>query len=257
VLALALALLGRPAGSARAQANCQFVLGFATLRNLIGAQTVGVCLENQRSAANGNAEQKTIGGLLVWRKADNWTAFTDGYRTWINGPLGLQQRLNVERFPWEVNGPVVPVSMLLPAAELGAGYREIDALTNTSGSLAQDDTGRLIESTQYTVVDDSAFGPLVYQTIFRSQGFGYCLPDDEIAWQDVTKTPTGATCVGRFQQPRTFYGKPVDTVALAVTSKDGYAVLVSLLGRQQDYYTAPTAQRAGQIAGQIRLRIPG
>ncbi len=37
----------------------------------------------------------------MWRKADNWTAFTDGYRTWINGPNGLEQRLNSERFPWE------------------------------------------------------------------------------------------------------------------------------------------------------------
>jgi len=26
--------------------------------------------------------------VLVWRKADNRTAFTDGYRTWINGPRG-------------------------------------------------------------------------------------------------------------------------------------------------------------------------
>ena len=36
--------------------------------------------------------------FLVWRKADNWTAFTDGYRTWINGPSGLQVRLNTEHF---------------------------------------------------------------------------------------------------------------------------------------------------------------
>ena len=37
-------------------------------------------------------------GLLVWRKADNHTAFTDGYRTWVNGPYGLQVRLNTARF---------------------------------------------------------------------------------------------------------------------------------------------------------------
>ena len=47
--------------------------------------------------------QQTTGGLLVWRKADNWTAFTDGYRTWINGPNGLVQRLNTERFEWEAD----------------------------------------------------------------------------------------------------------------------------------------------------------
>ena len=80
---------------------CTFVLGFATLRDLIGAATVGDCLEDQRFAANGNAEQRTTGGLLVWRKADNWTAFTDGYQTWLNGPQGLQRRLNNERFSWE------------------------------------------------------------------------------------------------------------------------------------------------------------
>ena len=37
---------------------------------------------------NGDGLQETTawhgkGGLMVWRKADNFTAFTDGYRTWI------------------------------------------------------------------------------------------------------------------------------------------------------------------------------
>jgi hypothetical protein len=31
------------------------------------------------------------------------TAFTDGFQTWVNGPLGLQQRLNTQRFWWEAN----------------------------------------------------------------------------------------------------------------------------------------------------------
>lgn len=39
--------------------------------------------------------------MLVWRKADNFTAFTDGFRSWVNGPRGPQQRLNSERFSWE------------------------------------------------------------------------------------------------------------------------------------------------------------
>ena len=84
-----------------AAADCQFVLGFATLRDLIGHTIVGECLENEHHSANGDGMQQTTGGLLVWRKADNRTAFTDGYRTWINGPNGLEQRLNTERFPWE------------------------------------------------------------------------------------------------------------------------------------------------------------
>src|SRR6185437_12780780 len=59
-------------------------------------------------AANGDAQQHTTKGLLAWRKADNWTAFTDGYRTWINGPDGLVKRLNADRFPWEHDGGSLP-----------------------------------------------------------------------------------------------------------------------------------------------------
>ena len=91
-------------------ADCQFILGFATLKALIdeaeGPDKVGECLEDQRfNPANGDALQQTTGGLLVWRKLDNWTAFTDGYRTWINGPHGLQARLNTETFDWEAAPP--------------------------------------------------------------------------------------------------------------------------------------------------------
>ena len=94
---LALLLVLQP-GPASAQAGCRFALGFKALAEQIPA-VVGDCLEDERvNPANGDALQRTTGGLLVWRKADNWTAFTDGYRTWVNGPLGLQQRLNTERF---------------------------------------------------------------------------------------------------------------------------------------------------------------
>ena len=103
--------------------ECRFVLGFKTLRDLIGHDIVGECLENEHSNAAGNREQQTTGGLLVWRKADNWTAFTDGYRTWINGPNGLEQRLNTERFPWEpdyVAPPTpTPVSVSAPTPSTG------------------------------------------------------------------------------------------------------------------------------------------
>ncbi len=86
-------------------ADCEFVHGFATLRNLIGHEIVGECLENEHYNAIGDSNQQTTGGLLAWRKVDNWTAFTDGYRTWINGPNGLEQRLNTERFEWEQDPP--------------------------------------------------------------------------------------------------------------------------------------------------------
>ena len=96
-----------------AAAECQFVLGFKTLRDLIGHGIVGECLENEHHGANGDALQQTTGGLLVWRKADNWTAFTDGYRSWVNGPYGLQQRLNTQRFAWEADRS--PVTSVVPS----------------------------------------------------------------------------------------------------------------------------------------------
>jgi LysM repeat protein len=102
-------LLPAAAGQVQAAANCQFVLGFATLAAAI-PQQVGQCVENEsHDAANGDALQHTTGGLLVWRKADNWTAFTDGYRTWVNGPNGVQERLNTQRFAWEANPDHLPL----------------------------------------------------------------------------------------------------------------------------------------------------
>ena len=100
VLCFLLALMG---ASTVAAADCQFVLGFNTLRDLIGHDIVGECLENEHYNEIGDSVQQTTGGLMAWRKADNWTAFTDGYRTWVNGPNGLQQRLNTERFEWEAD----------------------------------------------------------------------------------------------------------------------------------------------------------
>jgi hypothetical protein len=92
--------------TAAAQAPCGFALGFKAIADQI-PDRVGTCIDDERfNTANGNAEQRTTahhgqGGLLVWRKADNWTAFTDGHWTWVNGPYGLQRRLNTERFAWE------------------------------------------------------------------------------------------------------------------------------------------------------------
>lgn len=81
--------------------DCQFVLGFKVLHDLVPG-IVGDCLTDEgHNPANGDGLQQTTKGLLVWRKFDNWTAFTDGYQTWINGPYGLQQRLNAQRFVWE------------------------------------------------------------------------------------------------------------------------------------------------------------
>lgn len=118
-LAIMLAHLLVPANASAAE--CRFVLGFATLKALIdaieGPEVVGECLENERTnPLNGDSLQHTTGGLMVWRKHDNVTVFTDGYRSWINGPYGLQERLNSERFDWETEPPPVETPEPAPTA---------------------------------------------------------------------------------------------------------------------------------------------
>jgi hypothetical protein len=101
-LLLTVVVFGSPTAlAAPPGATCGFVGGFATLHDL-APDVVGDCKEDEHhDATSGDALQATTNGLLVWRKADNWTAFTDGSTTWINGPEGLQSRPNDQRFAWE------------------------------------------------------------------------------------------------------------------------------------------------------------
>jgi hypothetical protein len=71
---------------------------------------VGNCVDDVTYATNGDGQQRTTNGLLVWRKADNWTAFTNGYWTWINGLGGIAKRLNTQRFPCEANPDHLPTA---------------------------------------------------------------------------------------------------------------------------------------------------
>ena len=98
--------------------DCVFQLGFKTLHDLI-PDVVGDCLDGERhDSATGMTLQNTTNGQLIWRKADNWTGFTDGERTWINGPEGLQQRLNSERFDWEAPAAAPMVTQRLTLEQL-------------------------------------------------------------------------------------------------------------------------------------------
>ena len=111
--------------------DCEFVQGFKTLRDLIGHEIVGECLENEYYNENGDSTQATTGGLLVWRMADNHTAFTDGNHTWINGPNGLQKRLNTERFPWEPDyapGGGIATPTPPPATPTAMPMTEVDSM---------------------------------------------------------------------------------------------------------------------------------
>ncbi len=114
VLAVAATLV--VTGTALAQRGPEFKLGFAALADQIPA-VVGEPIEDEHWGDNGDSLQRTTKGLMVWRKADNWTAFTDGSRTWINGPQGVKDRGNDERFAWESPGPGeaagLPASALL------------------------------------------------------------------------------------------------------------------------------------------------
>ncbi|MCL5958996.1 MAG: DUF3761 domain-containing protein [Chloroflexi bacterium] len=102
-------------GSASAE-TCRYVLGFKAVYDAI-PDVIGSCLVDEHyNPDNGDALQETANGLMVWRKADNFTAFTDGYRSWVNGPFGIQQRLNSERFAWELDAAsTVQVSGPAPA----------------------------------------------------------------------------------------------------------------------------------------------
>lgn len=106
--AMALGML-LPATPTLAQAapTCRFQLGFAALQRLL-PMVVGQCLDDARYSASGDAVQHATNGLLAWRKLDNWTAFTDGNHTWINGPNGVQERLNSQHFSWEANPAGLP-----------------------------------------------------------------------------------------------------------------------------------------------------
>ncbi len=100
-LAAVFTVVGATGRAAADHPDCEFVLGFASVQAM-APDTIGDCLDNeQHDPSDGITRQSTAGGVLLWDKATNWTAFTDGYQTWVNGPQGLQERLSIERFEWE------------------------------------------------------------------------------------------------------------------------------------------------------------
>jgi len=112
----------------------EFRLGFAALAAQIGP-IAGTPIEDEIHGPNGDGLQRTTTGLMVWRKADNWTAFTNGSRTWVNGPLGVQERGNNERFPWEFDDRPA-ISQVMANTPFDAGAEEA-ALSMINGSRSQ------------------------------------------------------------------------------------------------------------------------
>ena len=139
-----------------AQSNPDVRFDFEELAGQIPS-VVGTPTENEYRAPNGDCLQHTTEGLMVWRKADGLTAFTDGSTTWVDGPYGIQSRDNGTRFSWEA--PAVPPSrsqsdpatteeeyarsVVLALSDLPAGYTlqadETGITTNEKQSLTWPD----------------------------------------------------------------------------------------------------------------------
>jgi hypothetical protein len=101
------AALREPAASAA----CVLVPQAAGLERSLERRTIGACISAPATAPNGDVVQPTTTGLIVIRGLDGHAAFTDGVRTWVDGPSGLQRRMNGDRFDWETaTRAVVPAS---------------------------------------------------------------------------------------------------------------------------------------------------
>lgn len=95
----------------------RYQFGFEALAGQI-PDIVGEPLEDEHHEGNGDAQQATTNGLLAWRKSDNWTAFTNGWETWVSGPNGIERRLNTERFPWEADEPQFKLGFAVLAKQI-------------------------------------------------------------------------------------------------------------------------------------------
>jgi phosphohistidine phosphatase SixA len=72
------------------------------MRQLVGATTIGDCTENERQIpGNGNAEQRTTNGMLVFRAIDSRVMFVGANQTWINRDGQVVTRPNNQRLEWE------------------------------------------------------------------------------------------------------------------------------------------------------------
>ena len=172
-LALTVAGVGR---AAAVQTDCEFVLGFSDLQAMAPG-TVGDCLENENhDPRDGITRQPTTGGVLTWHKDTNWTAFTDGYRTWVSGPQGLQERLSIERFDWEPASIAVGATAEADAATLAYvsaaiakyeqdGLEATAAYYNSPASIEGDRSMTMVDRSSLTFLASPIFRNLVGGTV--------------------------------------------------------------------------------------------
>jgi hypothetical protein len=156
VVAITIVVAG--ASNIASAAPCEFVLGFKTLHDMI-PQIVGDCRSDElHNPDNGDGLQLTTNGLLVWRKADNFTAFTDSLTTWVNGPYGLQSRPNGDRFDWEVTTSPPPEPP--PAESLPPGSDTLvqQAIADAARRAGVDPTAVVVVSVEDREWSDSSLG---------------------------------------------------------------------------------------------------
>ncbi len=147
------------ASAQQASQSCQYIRDFKRLHDM-APDKIGGCVSQRIFAPNGDVLQYTANGLMVRRKADNWTAFTDGGLTLIDGPQGLVSRANDYRFAWEHEDPVsgtdeppTPISRVGP----GSAYPN-PALTPgaTDPRVTQENIRQTICSAEYLVAAQPA-----------------------------------------------------------------------------------------------------
>jgi streptogramin lyase len=184
------------AAPSAAAADCSFTLGFKALHDMIPS-IVGDCKVNEHhNPDNGDGLQETTGGLLVWRKADNWTAFTDGYHTWINGPEGLQERLNTDRFPWE-QGSTGPTWQIVATWQVPQGRRV--SVAPSSVAAAPDGTFYIVDGSGRQVDKISARGEVLKSWGGPGSGPGQFIEPYGIAVDSANNVYVGDDASGRIQ----------------------------------------------------------
>jgi hypothetical protein len=221
-----LSILGAVPAGAQAAPGCQFILGFKTLHDL-DAGDIGDCTDNQVFAANGDAQQHTVAGLMAWRKADNWTAFTNGYWTWINGPSGLAKRLNTQRFSWEANPTGLPLAGNGSAAT--AAPLPAPAPAPAGPSVAFSDQGLAIMSGAKIVNEDGQAGLLAFVQNTTNQAISAII-EGVIADSSGNVLGKAEGAVNDLQPKETRLVSFISQVSYAQASKVGWQIGAALPG---------------------------
>ncbi len=178
-------------------------MGFKLLADQIPA-VAGSPIESEHYGTNGDSLQQTTTGLMVWRKADNWTAFTDGALTWVNGPYGVQERSNDQRFDWEASAPKPsPLQLQGPGFDAGAEQAALDMINqsrqqNGVAPVSMDDGLRQVSRghaqdmsvrNYFGHINPDGKSPF---DLMREAGIGFRTAGENIGWGSGYGSPTNA-----------------------------------------------------------------